>query len=237
MNVSKNWAWQGGLSHIKNALIHGYNEPWLLFWARYKPFYSLGVILKKSLLAGLFAVAGVTLASSVFAQLPAKMMPLAADVVVLSATVDSVDAKKRIVVLKDANGNLAQMNVAKSVNDLDKVKKGDVFLVEHAQAVAVGLTAVGKDQKPGVSGVRSVVVAGKGSAKPFEETTDTVYATVKISTIDQKTRIVTFTMPNGEKQKVKVDQAVLGLEKFKAGDDVMVEFVDDTAIGFVTPKK
>ncbi len=200
-------------------------------------FYSLGVILKKSLLAGLFAAAGVTLASSVFAQLPAKMMPLAADVVVLSATVDSVDAKKRIVVLKDANGNLAQMNVSKSVNDLEKVKKGDVFLVEHAQAVAVGLTAVGKDQKPGVSGVRSVVVAGKGSAKPFEETTDTVYATVKISTIDQKTRIVTFTMPSGEKQKVKVDQAVLGLEKFKAGDDVMVEFVDDTAIGFVTPKK
>ncbi len=200
-------------------------------------FYSLGVILKKSLLTGLFAAAGLTLASSVFAQLPAKMMPLAADVVVLSATVDSVDAKKRIVVLKDANGNLAQMNVSKSINDLDKVKKGDVFLVEHAQAVAVGLTAVGKDQKPGVSGVRSVVVAGKGSAKPFEETTETVYATVKISTIDQKTRIVTFTMPSGEKQKVKVDQSVLGLEKFKAGDDVMVEFIDDTAIGFVTPKK
>lgn len=193
--------------------------------------------MKKSLLTGLFAAAGLTLASSVFAQLPAKMMPLAADVVVLSATVDSVDAKKRIVVLKDANGNLAQMNVSKSINDLDKVKKGDVFLVEYAQAVAVGLTAVGKDQKPGVSGVRSVVVAGKGSAKPFEETTETVYATVKISTIDQKTRIVTFTMPSGEKQKVKVDQAVLGLEKFKAGDDVMVEFVDDTAIGFVTPKK
>jgi hypothetical protein len=165
------------------------------------------------------------------------MLPLAAEVVVLSATVDSVDVKKRIVVLKDANGNLAQMNVSKSINDLDKVKKGDVFLVEHAQAVAVGLTAAGKDQKPGVSGVRSVVVAGKGSAKPFEETTDTIYATVKISTIDQKTRIVTFTMPNGEKQKVKVDPAVLGLEKFKAGDDVMVEFVDDTAIGFVTPKK
>ena len=208
-----------------------------LIRAHPKSLTHLGVILKKSLLAGLFAAVGLTVAASVFAQLPTKMLPLAADVVVLSATVDSVDAKKRIVVLKDANGNLAQMNVAKSVNDLDKVKKGDVFLVEHAQAIAVGLTAVGKDQKPGVSGVRSVVIAGKGSAKPFEETTETVYATVKISTIDQKTRIVTFTMPSGEKQKVKVDPAVLGLEKFKAGDDVMVEFVDDTAIGFVTPKK
>lgn len=193
--------------------------------------------MKKSLLAGLFAAIGITFTIAAFAQLPTKMLPLAADVVVLSATVDSVDAKKRIVVLKDANGNLAQMNVAKSINDLDKVKKGDVFLVEHAQAIAVGLTAAAKDAKPGVSGVRSVVVAGKGSAKPFEETTDTIYATVKISTIDQKTRIVTFTLPNGEKQKVKVDPSVLGLEKFKAGDDVIVEFVDDTAIGFVTAKK
>lgn len=195
--------------------------------------------MKKSLLASLFAAVGIACASSVFAQMPAKMLPLSAEVVVLSATVDSVDVKKRIVVLKDANGNLAQMNVAKSVNDLDKVKKGDVFLVEHAQAIAVGLTAAPKNAKPGVSGGRTVTIAGKGSAKPFEETTDTIYATVKISTIDQKTRIVTFTMPNGEKQKVKVkvDLAVLGLEKFKAGDDVIVEFVDDTAIGFVTPKK
>ena len=193
--------------------------------------------MKKSLLAGLFATVGITCAISVFAQTPAKMLPLAAEVIVLSATVDSVDVKKRIVILKDANGNLAQMNVSKAINDLDKVKKGDVFLVEHAQAVAVGLTAAAKDAKPGVSGVRSVTIAGKGSAKPFEETTDTIYATVKISTIDQKTRIVTFTMPSGEKQKVKVDPAVLGLEKFKAGDDVIVEFVDDTVIGFVTPKK
>ncbi len=193
--------------------------------------------MKKSLLIILFSSLGLTMASSAFAQLPAKMIPLAADVVVLSATVDSVDTQKRIVVLKDANGNLAQMNVSKQVKELDKVKKGDVFLVEHAQAIAIGLTAVGKDAKPGVSGVHSVVIAGKGSAKPFEETTDTVYATVKISTIDAKTRIVTFTLPSGEKQRVKVDQSVLGLEKFKAGDDVMVEFVDDTAIGFVTPKK
>ena len=193
--------------------------------------------MKKSLLTGLFAAANLAFASAAFAQAPAKMLPLAAEVVVLTATVDSVDVKNRIIVLKDANGNLAQMNVAKSVNDLDKVKKGDVFVVEHAQAIAVGLTAAAKGSKPSVSGVRSVTVAGKGSAKPFEETTDTIYATVKITTIDAKTRIVTFTLPSGEKQKVKVDQAVLGLEKFKAGDDVMVEFVDDTAIGFVTPKK
>lgn len=193
--------------------------------------------MKKTFIASLLATAGLVMAGVAFAQVPAKMVPLAADAAVLTATVDSVDVKKRIVVLKDSNGNLVQMNVSKQINDLEKVKKGDVFVIEHAQAIAVGLTAAGKDAKPGVSGVRSMTIAGKGSAKPFEEITDTVYATVKISTIDAKSRVVTFTMPNGEKQKVKVDQSVLGLEKFKAGDDVMIEFVDDTALGFVTPKK
>ena len=193
--------------------------------------------MKKTFIAGLLAAAGLVMANAAIAQVPAKMVPLAADAAVLTATVDSVDVKKRIVVLKDANGNLAQMNVSKEISDLEKVKKGDVFVIEHAQAVAVGLTAAGKDAKPGVSGVRSITIAGKGSAKPFEEITDTVYATVKISTIDAKSRVVTFTMPNGEKQKVKVDKSVLGLEKFKVGDDVMIEFVDDTALGFVTPKK
>ena len=193
--------------------------------------------MKKSLLATLVASLGLVVTSTVFAQAPAKMLPLAAEVIVLNATVDSVDAKKRIVILKDANGNLAQMNVSKQVNDLDKVKKGDVFVVESAQAIAIGLVAAPKGQKPGVSGVRSVTISAKGSGKPFEEVTDTVYATIKIDTIDSKKRIVTFTWPSGEKQRVKVDKSVLGLEKFKAGDDVMIEFVDDTIMTFATPAK
>jgi hypothetical protein len=197
--------------------------------------------LKKSLLAtvvaSLIASLGLVLSSAAVAQAPANVQPVAAEVMVMTATVDSVDLKKRIVMLKDANGNLAEMNVSKQVNDLEKVKKGDLFVVEHAQAIAVGLTAAPKDATPSVSGVRKVIVSAKGAAKPFEETIDTIFATVKISTIDPKTRIVTFTMPSGEKQRVKVDQSVLGLEKFNAGDDVVIVFVDDTAIGFVTPPK
>ena len=197
--------------------------------------------MKKSLLANavasLVASFGLVVSSAAVAQAPANVQPVAAEVMVLTATVNSVDLKKRVVVLKDANGNLTEMNVSKQVNDLEKVKKGDLFVVEHAQAIAIGLTAAPKDAKPGVSGVRKVIVSAKGSAKPFEETIDTVFATVKISTIDAKTRVVTFAMPSGEMQKVKVDPSVLELDKFKAGDDVVVVFVDDTAIGFVTPPK
>jgi hypothetical protein len=193
--------------------------------------------LKKSSIVILFSAFSLIAASSIYAQTPAKMLPLVAEVEVMTAFVVDVDLQNRTIELKDTSGNLYQMKVSKQVNDLDKVKKGDVFVVESAQSIAVGLVAAPKGQKPGVSSARSVTVSAKRSAKPFEEITDTVFATLKINTIDSKKRTVTFIWPSGERQKVKVDKSVLGLENFKAGDDVMIEFVDDTIIAFTAPAK
>jgi hypothetical protein len=138
---------------------------------------------------------------------------------------------------KDDKGNTATMTVGKQINDLEKVKKGDLFVVEYAQALVVGLAIAPKDAKPGVSGTRTVTIAGKGAKKPFEEITDVIIATAKITSIDAAKRTAVLTLPSGEKQTVKVDQKVLGLEKFKVNDDVVVEYIDDMAIGFVTPPK
>ena len=193
--------------------------------------------MKKSSIIILFSAFSLITASSIYAQTPAKMLPLVAEVEVMTAFVVDVDLQNRTIELKDTSGNLYQMKVSKQVNDLDKVKKSDVFVVESAQSIAVGLVAAPKGQKPGVSSARSVTVSAKGSAKPFEEITDTVFATLKINTIDSKKRTVTFIWPSGERQKVKVDKSVLGLENFKAGDDVMIEFVDDTIIAFTAPAK
>ena len=193
--------------------------------------------MKKSSIVILFSAFSLIAASSIYAQTPAKMLPLVAEVEVMTAFVVDIDLQNRTIELKDTSGNLYQMKVSKQVNDLDKVKKGDVFVVESAQSIAVGLVAAPKGQKPGVSSARSVTVSAKGSAKPFEEITDTVFATLKINTIDSKKRTVTFIWPSGERQKVKVDKSVLGLENFKAGDDVMIEFVDDTIIAFTAPAK
>jgi hypothetical protein len=197
----------------------------------------LGAILKKSSIVILFGAFSLIAASPVYAQTSAKMLPLVAEVTVITAFVMDVDLQNRSIELKDTSGNLLQMKVSRQVNNLDKVKKGDVFIVESAQSIAVGLVAAPKGQKPGVSSTRSVTISAKGSAKPFEEITDTVFATLKIDTIDSKKRIVTFIWPSGEKQVVKVDKSVLGLEKFKAGDDVLIEFVDDTIITFTAPAK
>ena len=80
-------------------------------------------------------------------------------------------------------------------------------------------------------------VQDAANKKPFAEETDTIYATAKIQSVDAKARTAVLTTPDGKTLKVKVDKAVLGLENFKAGDEVLVEYVQDIAVGFVKPAK
>lgn len=180
------------------------------------------------------------LASAAFtaqAQNSVKMAPVAAEVTVLTATVDSVDAKTRTVTLKNDQGQLAPMKVGKDVTNFNNIKKGDIFVIEYAQAVAVGLTLATKADKPGVAASRTMKVQDAANKKPFAEEIDTIIETAKIKSINAKQRTAELTMPNGKTMKVKVDKAVLGLEKFKVGDEVVIEYVQDIAIGFVAPTK
>ena len=198
--------------------------------------------MKKSLLlAALLATAGLNVQAQTAAPAAApaaEVAPVAAEVTIMTATVDSVNAKTRTVVLKNDQGQLAPMKVGKSVANFGKIKKGDTFVVEYAQAVVVGLVAAPKGTQPSVTGTRTVKVQDQANKKPFAEEIDTVKATAVIKSIDAKARTAELTMPDGKVNKVKVDKAVLGLEDFKVGDDVVVEYVQDMAVGFVaTPKK
>ena len=206
----------------------------------------LGLNMKKTAIyLSLVAAVGLTACASKPAPAPAvekpaavKLDPVAAQVTVFTATVDSVDLQNRTVVLKDAKGNTSPMKVAKSVANLQNVQKGDVFVIEYAQAVAVSLVQAPKGAAPGVSEAHTVSVAGqKPGSEPFAEETDTVYATAKIVSINAKNQTAVLAIPNGKKITVKIDKRVTGLKKFKVGNEVLVEYVQDLAIGFVRPKK
>ena len=193
---------------------------------------------KSLFLAILLATAGfqVVAAESPATGAHAKAMPVAAEVTLITARVESTNPKTRTLVIKDAQGNETAMKVGKSVPDFDKIKKGDDFVVEFTQAIAVGLVAAPKGAKPGITETRTLAVSGKGT-KPFAEEVDTLTATAKIVSIDAKKRAAVLSMPDGKHLKVQVDKAVLGLEKFKVGDEVLVEYAEELAIGFVAPKK
>lgn len=140
--------------------------------------------MKKSfLIAALLATAGLVQAQTAApaAQSSAnKVVPVAAEVTVLTATVDSVDANTRTVVLKNDQGQTTSMKVGKDVTNFANIKKGDIFVVEYAQAVAVGLTLATKADKPGVAATRTMKVQDAANKKPFAEEIDTIVETAKI---------------------------------------------------------
>lgn len=202
---------------------------------------------KHAISLAIFAAVGLTACASKPAPTPApavekpaaaKLAPAIAQVTVFTATVDSVDLANRTVVLKDANGNLAPMKVAKSVKDLENVKKGDVFVIEYAQAIALSLIKAPKGATPGLAETHSVYVSGqKQGSEPFAEEIDTVYATAKIVNINTKKQTAVLALPGGKKVTVKIDSRITGLKKFKVGNEVLVEYVQDLAVGFVRPQQ
>ncbi len=169
---------------------------------------------------------------------PAASSPLApvlADISVITATVDAIDAAQRTVILKDAQGHTAFLRVPKSVTNFDTIKKGDKFVVEYAESIAVGLATAPKGTQPGVSDMRQVTVNASGVQRPFAEVTDTIFASAKITYIDQVKRIAVLQGPEGKSIRVKVDKQVLGLENFKVGDEVIIEYVHNMVVGFTPP--
>lgn len=201
---------------------------------------------KHAMYLALFAAVGLTACASKppapapVAEKPAapKLAPAIAQVTVFTATVDSVDLQNRTVVLKDAKGNLAPMKIAKTVNNLQNVQKGDVFVIEYAQAIVLSLVKAPKGATPGIAETHSVAVSGnKQGSEPFAEEVDTVYATAKIVSINTKQQTAVLATPDGKKISVKIDKRVTSLKKFKVGNEVLVEYVQDLAVGFVRPQK
>ena len=70
---------------------------------------------------------------------------------------------------------------------------------------------------------------------PFAETVDIKIATAKVISIDIAKRTAALQLPNMKTIMVKIDKQVQGLDKIKVGDELMAEFIERTAIGFVAP--
>ena len=83
--------------------------------------------------------------------------------------------------------------------------------------------------------MHKVSVSANGVQRPFAEEVDTSFTSAKITYINAAARLAVLQPANGKPIRVKVDKQVLGLEKFKVGDEVIVEIVSDMVIGFAPP--
>ena len=187
--------------------------------------------MKKTFIASL--VATLSLATSLSFAQATKLEPVMADVSVTTAMVDAVDTPNRMVMLKDDSGNVVGLKVPNSVKNFDQIKKGDRFVIEYTESIAVGLTPA-TTSKPGVARSSSVAVNAQGKL-PFAESVDIQVATVKIISIDVAKRTAALQLPNMKTVMVKIDKQVVDIDKIKVGDEIMAEFIERTAIGFVAP--
>ena len=151
-----------------------------------------------------------------------------------TATVENVNAKKRILTLKNPEGKTITVQVGKEAVNFDQIKKGDQVRATLAEEVAV---SIDKSGAPATEEQRKIVGVAPKGARPGVMIVDSKTVTGKIQSIDAEKRMVTLAGGDGvEPRKVKVGQDV-DLSKLKSGDDVSARVTEAMAIVVEKPEK
>ncbi|MEI7705774.1 MAG: hypothetical protein WCK73_14390 [Deltaproteobacteria bacterium] len=144
----------------------------------------------------------------------------------VTAKVTAIDAANRTVTLKGKN-ETDVIKVGPEVKNFDQIKVGDTVVVTVSQGFVFTMQAPGaKDVKPAVDVQADTAAKGQ---KPAGEAKAIIKATVTITKIDAKTRLVTMTGPEGRKFKVAAGPDI-ALEKLKVGDKVVAEYTEMVAV-------
>jgi len=153
----------------------------------------------------------------------------------LTATVEKVDTKKRLLTLKDDTGNLMKVNVPTEAGDINTIKKGDKLSIDYYSSVALQL------QKPGAKlGAEETAIAAKEPAKlPGGLVARKVAATVEVMKVDTALNTVTIKGPGGELDTIRVSDPDVqaDLAKLKKGDKIKATYTEAIAVTVTPPEK
>lgn len=147
-------------------------------------------------------------------------------------TVVNVDKAKRVVTFRGPRGNLVDMQVPKEAQNLDQVKKGSVFKIKYAEALAVSITRGGSPSKGEDQDVR---MAKKG-ANPGGSAVRTRHVSGRIEAIDLKNRFIAVRGPDNHTQSLQVGDDVK-LEELQVGDRITVAYTQALALEMVPQAK
>jgi Cu/Ag efflux protein CusF len=154
--------------------------------------------------------------------------------VVVTATVQKVNRKKRIVTLKFPDGRTAEVKCGPEVRNFPQIQVGDDVTAEFVESVE--LFVVGPEGKPVAEETTAVQRAPKGK-KPGIATVKAVEATATVEAIDYNTRQVTLKGPEGKLTTVTAGPAVKRLNEVKQGDTVVARYVEAVSIQVTAPEK
>lgn len=152
--------------------------------------------------------------------------------ITVTALVQAVDQKNRIVTLTGPEGNTFAVLVDEKVKNLPQVKVGDLLAVTYYESIAL-------DFQKG-DGIRMATVIddsqrAKAGQKPGAGAFTRVTVVSNIWAIDQAKGKVLVRGPYGHFAEVKLKDPSL-LTGVKVGDQMKVTFTQAVAVGFEKPK-
>jgi hypothetical protein len=180
----------------------------------------------------MFAIGVIAVAQSTRAQEAALREPGGAATIVSAgtATVEAVDADKRTVTLKTADGATATIRCGPEVVNFNQIQVGDQV---HATVLDRLVVFVGKPGSPSVDDGLMIARAPKGE-KPAVLICETTSMRAKIDSIDAQNRTVTLKGADGKQHQFKVAPDV-DLSGVKVGDELVVRCTQGLALMVIKP--
>lgn len=145
------------------------------------------------------------------------------------ATVKSVNATKRSVVLQNAEGRTLSVKVSENV-DLAKVHPGDTVDLVYMESVAIDVADPGT-AAPGIASAVLVAPAQPGQV-PAGTVIQQLTATAEVTAVNMTTYSVTLRMPDGELKPFTVKNPDLRqkMSGLKVGDLVQITYTEALAV-------
>jgi hypothetical protein len=145
----------------------------------------------------------------------------------LTATVVSVDAAKHLVVLKDTEGQEAEIQLTDQAKNLDKLKAGDTVHAVVTRSV-VAVLDTDTDKATAVKEKAGVARATEANPNPGGAAFRQVSVRLKITAIDQAKHQVTLIGPAGKTKTVTVEKPELQerMKNLKVGQTVAITYTD-----------
>ena len=154
------------------------------------------------------------------------------NVVQVTATVEAIDQKTRMVTLRGPEGKVVTFKADPSVRNLAQVKKGDQVVATYYESVALKLRKPG-EAEPGVEAAEATDRAKLGE-KPGAATASSVTVTTTVEKIDKKNETITLKGPDGKLTTVKVREPKR-LDKVAVGDRLQITYTEAVAISVEKP--
>jgi len=150
-----------------------------------------------------------------------------------SATIVAINHDKRMVTLKDANGNVEDFHAGPEITRFNELKVGDSVTFSYHAAVVYQVIKPGTKAAPVQSG--ESVVRGQGP-KPSGAVTQQRQATVTVEAIDPAVPSIKVRTADGHAMSAQVEDKK-NLEGLKVGDKVTVTFTEALMVMVEAPKK